>query len=58
LFRRLQVDLKVIWDISVDRLVLDSVETPDGGRRVDIFRRGGGMLIECPLMAISGHFGT
>jgi hypothetical protein len=42
LFRRLQVDLKVIWDISVDRLVLDSVETPDGGRCVKIFRRGGG----------------
>ena len=35
-------DLKVIWDISVDRLVLDSVETPDGGRCVDIFRRGDG----------------
>ncbi len=28
--------------MSVDRLVLDSVETPDGGRCVDIFRRGDG----------------
>ena len=26
----------------MDRLVLDSVETPDGGRCVKIFRRGGG----------------
>lgn len=26
----------------VDGLVLDSVETPDGGRCVDVFRRGDG----------------
>ncbi len=26
----------------MDRVVLDSVETPDGGRCVDIFRRGEG----------------